>query len=176
MDATSARKFYEEYADVIYQQGRVEELGRFYTVDVVPHPDIPGMEPGLKGMKAVIKSWLGSFSSMRFFIDGFVFQNDIIAPRIRIEAVHTGDFMGIPATGRKITVLSHPHYRLEHRKIAEFWDMPDMLSLLQQLGVFPAPSLVAWYPTTRLGVAQSQWESMAPRVAGVGLVRQTDRV
>lgn len=176
MDATTARKFFQDYVTTIYEAGRVEELGRFYAEDIVPHPAVPGMDPGLKGMKVVIKSWLEAFSSMRYTIDSFVFQNNIIAPRISVNAVHTGDFMGIPATGRKVTVVSHPHYRLEHGKIAEFWDMPDMLSLLQQLGVFPAPSLTAWYPTTRLGIARNKWELMAPMVVGVGLVREYDRV
>ncbi|WNG56470.1 ester cyclase [Archangium gephyra] len=176
MDATTARRFFQEYVTTIYEKGRVEELGRFYTRDVVPHPDIPGMEPGLNGMKVVIRSWLDAFSSMRYTIDSLVFQRDIIAPRISVNAVHTGAFMGIPATGRNVTVVSHPHYRLEHGKIAEFWDMPDMLSLLQQLGVFSAPSLAAWYPTTRLGITKNKPELVAPMVAGISLVREYERV
>jgi predicted ester cyclase len=176
MNATSAREFFQEYVDTIYHAGRVEDLGRFYASDIVPHPAVPGMEPGLEGMKVVIQSWLDAFSSLRFVIDGFVFQDDIMAPRITINAVHTGEFMGIQATGRKISLVSHPQYRLENGKIAEFWDMPDMLTMLQQIKVFPVPSLMAWYPTTRLGFAKSKWELMAPMVLGVGLVRQSDRV
>lgn len=141
MDATTAREFYQDYVDTIYHEGKVEELGRFYAAGIVPHPAIPGVEPGLKGMKVAIASWLQAFTSMRFTIDSFVFQNDIMAPRITISAVHSGDYMGIPATGRQVKIIAHPHYRLEHHKIAEYWDLPDMLTLLQQLGAMPSPSL-----------------------------------
>jgi hypothetical protein len=39
-----------------------------------------------------------------------------------------------------VNFIAHPHYRIEHHKIAEFWDLPDMLTLLQQIGVRPAPN------------------------------------
>ncbi|OJT24599.1 hypothetical protein BO221_15770 [Archangium sp. Cb G35] len=135
MDATTARQFYQDYVDTIYHERKVEELGRFFAESLVPHPALPaGLEPGLKGMKVVVASWMQAFTSIRFTIDSFVFQNDIIAPRLTISAVHSGDFMGIQASGQRVNLIVHPHYRIENHKIAEFWDLPDMLTLLQQIG------------------------------------------
>ena len=69
----------------------------------------------------------------------FVYDGRIMAPRLRITARHTGTFLGIPATGRRVDITDHPHYRLENGKVAEYWDVPDLLTLMQQLGALPAP-------------------------------------
>jgi steroid delta-isomerase-like uncharacterized protein len=140
MNAETARKLYQDYIETIYHERRVDQLGRFFAEDIVPHPAPPGMEPGLQGMKSAISSWLEAFSEMRFTVDSFIFQNDIMAPRITITALHTGAYLGIPASGKRVNIIAHPHYRLEHGKIAEYWDLPDSLTLLQQLGVIPTPS------------------------------------
>ena len=48
--------------------------------------------------------------------------------------------MGIPATGKSVTIQEITIYRLRDGKIAERWIFVDNLSLLQQLGAFPQPA------------------------------------
>jgi predicted SnoaL-like aldol condensation-catalyzing enzyme len=52
---------------------------------------------------------------------------------------HQGEFVGIPATGRKTTTSGVDWFRMEGGKQAEHWGGPDMLSFLVQLGVMPGP-------------------------------------
>jgi predicted ester cyclase len=52
---------------------------------------------------------------------------------------HRGDFMGIPATGRKVSIKYLDIWRLENGKAKENWVQMDMLGMMQQLGVIPAP-------------------------------------
>jgi predicted ester cyclase len=47
--------------------------------------------------------------------------------------------MNIPATGKSIEVTGMNINRIENGKIAESWGVIDILGLLQQLGVIPAP-------------------------------------
>jgi predicted ester cyclase len=54
--------------------------------------------------------------------------------------VHHGPFMGIPATGKSATVSGIDIHLLRNGKLAEHWDVVDILSLLQQLGAFPQPN------------------------------------
>jgi predicted ester cyclase len=137
MDARAARKFYEEYLNTIYHQRRVEALDRFLAPDITLHPPVPGFGPGLPGARAAVEAWLEAFSDIRISIEGFVYADDMIAPRLSLMAIHSGPFMGIPGTGRRIQFRGHPHYRLRGGRFVEFWDSSDMLSVLRQLRVLP---------------------------------------
>jgi predicted ester cyclase len=55
------------------------------------------------------------------------------------RGTHQGDFQGIPPTGKPVTFTSIDVYHIAGGKIVEVWSQIDLLSLLQQLGVVPAP-------------------------------------
>ncbi|MCY1082956.1 ester cyclase [Archangium lansingense] len=137
MDAREARELFEEYLDTIYHQRRVEALERFIAPDITLHPPIPGFGPGLPGVRAAVDAWLAAFSDVQITLEGFVYADDMIAPRLHFTAIHSGPFMGIPASGRRIQFRGHPQYRLRDGKFVEFWDSMDLLPVMQQLGVFP---------------------------------------
>ena len=60
-----------------------------------------------------------------------------MAVRQTWRGTHTGDFLGIRATGRQVTFTSTEFYRVAGDKRAEEWIELDMLGLLQQLGAVP---------------------------------------
>lgn len=47
--------------------------------------------------------------------------------------------MGIPPTGKPVTVTGINLYRVVNGKIVEEWWQEDILGLMQQLGVLPPP-------------------------------------
>ena len=51
---------------------------------------------------------------------------------------HTGEFMGIPATGQQVMVKGIDIFRLSGGKIADLWQEIDIMGILQQLS---APAL-----------------------------------
>jgi predicted ester cyclase len=69
---------------------------------------------------------------------------DMIAEGDRVMSIakrtgtHTGEFVGIPPTGKKVTIYRFWLYRIENGKIAELWGMDDTLGQFQQLGVLPS--------------------------------------
>ncbi len=56
-----------------------------------------------------------------------------------IRGTHQGELMGIPPTGKAVTVPLIDVNRIAGGQLAERWAEADMLGLLQQLGVIPAP-------------------------------------
>ena len=52
---------------------------------------------------------------------------------------YQGDLMGIAPTGRHVRFTGMIITRFVGGQVIEDWDMMDMLGLLQQLGVIPAP-------------------------------------
>ena len=53
--------------------------------------------------------------------------------------VHPGDFNGIPATGRHVSMTGISIDRIAGGKIVESWEVTDDAGLLRQLGVLPSP-------------------------------------
>jgi predicted ester cyclase len=138
MNAKQAREFYQDYLNTIYVERKVDQIGRFYAQDVSVSPAPFGLPPGLPGVTAAIKAWMDAFTDIRFTLDGFVYDGEFIAARITMTGTHVGSFLGIPATGKQFKMIDHPHYRMRDGKVAEIFDVPDMLTLLQQLGALPA--------------------------------------
>lgn len=54
-------------------------------------------------------------------------------------ATHSGPFMGIPPTGRAITISGIDIHLMRDGKMAEHWHAVEELQMLQQLGLVPAP-------------------------------------
>ena len=82
------------------------------------------------------------FPDLQFTIEDMIAEGDKVITRGVFTGTHTGDFMGIPATGRKVSIKYLDIWRLENGKAKENWVQMDLLGLMQQLGVIPAPGLI----------------------------------
>ncbi|EGP10237.1 hypothetical protein CSIRO_0013 [Bradyrhizobiaceae bacterium SG-6C] len=60
----------------------------------------------------------------------------------RFTGTHTGEFLGNQPTGKRVDYQSYELYRIADRKIAEEWICADMLTILTQIGAFPARHLL----------------------------------
>jgi predicted ester cyclase len=65
-------------------------------------------------------------------------EGDSAAVRFRMEGTHTGDFMGIPPTGRKVVINAIAMFHFQDGKINQVFGQFDQLGLMQQLGVVPS--------------------------------------
>ncbi|WJL94683.1 ester cyclase [Microbacterium sp. ET2] len=86
------------------------------------------------------EAWLGnvaimnaSFSDLTLDIRHELADGDLVAFNITYTARHTGDFLGIPATGRTVSWQSLEHYRVRDGLITEEWIASDISTLLGQL-------------------------------------------
>ena len=64
---------------------------------------------------------------------------DKVVSRVTYRGTHTGDLMGIPATGKPVTVSAIIIDKFSDGKIVESWRLFDQMAMMQQLGVIPAP-------------------------------------
>ena len=62
-----------------------------------------------------------------------IVEGDRVATRFTSRATHRGEFMGIPATGRRIEIGEVAIFRMRDGRIAEQWAYPDTATLQQQL-------------------------------------------
>jgi steroid delta-isomerase-like uncharacterized protein len=109
------------------------------VADEVLAPDFTDHNPsnvGLTGsdnLKESVRSWCLAFPDTRTIVDDLIAESDVVAARWTSTATHRGAFLGIPATGRQVTVTGSGLFRLADNRIVESWDHFDALGLLQQL-------------------------------------------
>jgi steroid delta-isomerase-like uncharacterized protein len=124
----SARRFYEE----VINARNVDALGELLTPDGVDHTF--GSQ-NIEQAKQFFGMVLQAFPDLHAEVHDVIAEGDLVAARVTYTGTHQGEFVGIPATGRKATTSGVAWLRMEGGKQAEHWGGPDMLSLLQQLGV-----------------------------------------
>ena len=72
-------------------------------------------------------------------VEDMIGEGDKVLNRWRLEATHSGEFRGIPATGKRITVTGMGLFRFnEDGKVVESWDSMDQLGMMRLLGAIPA--------------------------------------
>ena len=83
--------------------------------------------------------FLTAFPDFHVTLEDVIAEGDKVASRGVWRGTHQGNFMGIPATGKSVAVSYSDIWRFENGKAVENWVQMDMLGLMQQLGVAPAP-------------------------------------
>jgi steroid delta-isomerase-like uncharacterized protein len=91
--------------------------------------------PGILGMNEVISACRAAFEHLDVTVEDMVAEGDRVAARFTARGIHRGAFMGLPATGRNITMTGIEIFRIENGKIAELWGEADLLGLMRQLGI-----------------------------------------
>lgn len=99
---------------------------------------VPGMPDTLDGLRMVLPAFRQAFSDVAFRIGETVSEGDMIAYRMTFSGTHSGDFMGLPATGKQITMSETHVERIRDVKIVLHSGDTNMLGLMQQVGAIPS--------------------------------------
>jgi predicted ester cyclase len=114
-----------------------EELAhRYLASEFVDHESSPGIGGGPEGYLATARYMHGAFSDATWRPDDLFFVEDKFVVRVTFSGIHTGDFLGVAPTGKRVEVQHLHFYRVENGKAVEHWGARDELSLLRQIGVF----------------------------------------
>jgi predicted ester cyclase len=68
-----------------------------------------------------------------------IVEGDRVVSRLTFRGSHTGDLMGIPPTGKSVTISEIIIDRVADGKIVESWRLFDQMAMMQQMGLIPAP-------------------------------------
>jgi steroid delta-isomerase-like uncharacterized protein len=126
------RRAFEE----IMRRGNVEAIDELFASDFAGH-DTAGGTFGRDEFREGVRAMLAAFSDRGVVIADQVAVGDKVATRWQATGVHSGDFNGIPATGRQVSLTGISINRVAGGKIIESWEVTDDAGLLRQLGVLP---------------------------------------
>ena len=131
-------KMYTHVWDEIINKGRLELFNDSnFTKDVVMHAS-PSDVVGIDSARAYYANYLTGFSNISFTIKEVFGQGEKLVKQWNFKGTHTGNFFGIPATGKTVSLDGVTIVRMSNGKIAEERDFFDNLEFMTQLGLMPA--------------------------------------
>ena len=128
-------KFYSKVWDEVINEGKISVLDSAYAPDVVLHT-VPETK-GAANAKAYYANYVTGFSDREFTVKETFAQGNKLTKYWLFKGKHTGDFFGIPATGKTISVEGCTIATIINGKITEERDFFDNLEFLRQLGLMP---------------------------------------
>jgi len=107
------------------------------------HPDYvyraPGEElQGIDGLRELLAAHRRGFPELELIIDDIFGDGGRVATAFTFAGTHDGELMGVPATGRRVSVHGIIHSRVEGGRIVEEWELLDLATMYRQLGLAEA--------------------------------------
>ena len=130
-NAETVSRMYE-----LLNAGDPRGMAELMADDFVDHEEVPGGGSGKEGVIAFFEMQKAAFPDMAMTPEDVIDGGDKVVARVRFTGTHRGDFMGIPATGRRVDVplidiMAFGDDGLVH----EHWGVFDAMGMMGQLGV-----------------------------------------
>jgi steroid delta-isomerase-like uncharacterized protein len=116
--------------------GNVDVVDEVVAEDCVDHDPFPDQDQGRIGQRQACGMVVSGLSD-RSIDDEVLAVGDKVVENWTFAGTHTGDFMGVPATGKRVTVRGTEIWRVQDGMIVERWGTIDSGSVMQQLGLVP---------------------------------------
>ncbi|HEX9601258.1 MAG TPA: ester cyclase, partial [Mariniflexile sp.] len=94
---------------------------------------------GIENFKAYYQNFITGFSDIKFTVVDILGQGDKIVKHWNFKGKHTGDFFGMPTTGKSVDIDGVTIAKMKDGKIAQEQDFMDNTVFMQQLGIVSAP-------------------------------------
>ena len=125
------------FNDEVKNQHNLAAIDELLSDDFINHSEIPGFPSTRAGVKAFFAYWVQAFPDLTCTINEIVAEGDKVVDTFTIEGTHQGEFMGIPATGRRVKYNGMHIFSYKNGRIIGHWNVMDFLTQMIQLGVVP---------------------------------------
>ena len=130
-----ARRIFDE----VWGAHNTDNVEKYFAASFTNHPELPGVPKGPEGIKLLVGMFKGAFSDVEQIVEDQIAEGDRVVTRWSSTGTHAGEYMGAPATGKRIKTTAITIYRFEGGKAVEGWTEYNSLDMMQQLGVVPSP-------------------------------------
>jgi predicted ester cyclase len=139
---TDTKRMIERIPLEVLNEGKFGLLDELVSTDFVDHVPQAGVPPTREGFKQSVIALKTAFPDLHYTIEDAIESGDRIVHRLTGSGTMKGDFMGMPATGKRATWTEVHIGRVANGRLTEHWGAVDQLGMLVQLGVVPAPERV----------------------------------
>lgn len=122
----------------LINSGDIDGFGDLVSDGFVEHEELPGLSPTKEGVLTLFRGYRDAFPDLHMRVEEIIADGDRTVARVTTTGTQTGDWMGMPASGRRVEVQLIDIMGFDgDGLICEHWGVMDMLSMLQQLGAIP---------------------------------------
>jgi steroid delta-isomerase-like uncharacterized protein len=95
---------------------------------------------GIEAAKEFYSNYITGFSNVEFTVENIFGQDDNLMKQWNFKGTHTGNFFGVPATGKSVDLNGVTIATIKNGKIAQEQDFFDNMGFMQQLGIVSSPN------------------------------------
>ena len=139
MELEANKKFMNYFIEEVINNKNLDAANDLVAEDFIEEIPFPGQGPGRAGLKFALQSMFTGFPDMTWTVQEQIAEGEKVVTRFTWTGTHKGDFMGIPPTEKTVEVWGVVIDVVRNGLFAESRIIMDTVSLLQQLGIMPAP-------------------------------------
>ena len=135
------RRWFEE----VWNQGKIETVHELLAEDAI---GVGQAEPGVEihgpaDFIPFVHRIRGAFPDIKVTVEDAFGARDQVVLRWSATMTHTGNHLGIPASGKPVRITGMSMVRIRDGKIVVGWDNWDQLAMMQQIGAYEHPRTTA---------------------------------
>lgn len=139
----------QRFIDELWNQRNSDVADELFAENCITNQLRSGAEPVTAprtpaAVKKQVNDWIVGFPDFRYTVRQMLTDGDKVMIQCVANGTHQGTWLGIPATGKAISIETMITQRIADGKIVEDWVLADFLGLFQQLGlVAPLQEILA---------------------------------
>ena len=136
-DVEANKELYRHYIEEIWNKRDLTAADRYLAPDYIEHNT--NLPPGLEGRKKFVATVLAAFSDYHAEIQEVVAEGDRVVARVQFTGTNDGPCEGRPPTHNNLSFFTADFFRIAGGKIAEHWDVVNVLPRMIALGQIQPP-------------------------------------
>lgn len=117
----------------VFARKDFSNLDALMREDYIQHN--PLVPQGRHGFRDFFEGWFTAVPDFKYDLKKIVSEGELVWTYGTYSGTQTGDWLGIPATGKRYAFDAVDIFRVQDGKLAEHWDVLDIYGLFKQLGV-----------------------------------------
>src|SRR5919197_3994827 len=125
----------KSFVEQVFNKHNVTAVDKYYAADLIQHN--PTIGQGRQGFKQFFMPFFSAFPDIHATIEHMIAENSIVLVFLNWTGTHKGEFQGMPATNKPISMRTADLFRIDdtNSTIVEHWAVVDSLNLLEQTGM-----------------------------------------
>ena len=127
-------------------KGHLDAFREIFAPNVVDHDPAPDQGEGPEGFIKFFTAFREAFPDLAIKPEQVVADDNNVALAYTATGTHKGNFLGIPASGKKMKIRGLQIAKFKDGKIVERWGSSDELGILKQIGAVKGAESVDQVP------------------------------
>ncbi|MBY6242916.1 ester cyclase [Methylosinus sp. Sm6] len=130
---TDPRAVLAALGESVFARKDFSKLDQLMRDDYIQHNSL--VAQGSEGFREFFETWFKAVPDFKYELKKLVAEGDLVWAYGTYSGTQTGDWLGIPATGKSYAFDAVDIFRVADGRLAEHWDVLDTYGLFKQLGV-----------------------------------------